>query len=55
MEVEGITILQLQEAIRSAVNGEGTDALSTNPDHFTDIKMEGLKPNEKCGISLINL
>lgn len=55
MEVEGITILQLQEAIRSAVNGEGTDALSTNPDHFTDIKMEGLKPNEKCGMEVMGM
>lgn len=55
MNIEGITIQELQESIRSAVNGEGTDALSTNPDHFTDIKTEGLARNEKCGVEVMGM
>lgn len=55
MEIEGITIPQLQESIRSSINGEGTDAYSSNPEHFTDLKINGLAPNEKCGIETMGM
>lgn len=55
MEIEGLTIPQLQEAIRSSVNGEGTDTYSSNPEHFTDLKIEGLARNEKCGIETMGM
>ncbi len=54
MEVTGLTLQSLQDTISKSVDGD-VAGLTSNPEHFFDEKMPGLKPNEKCGTETMGM
>lgn len=54
MSVTGLTLEQLKQTIYKSVDGD-ISGLTSNPEHFFDEKLPGLKQNEKCGTETMGM